>query len=149
MVRRAIYLFLFFSLGFFFGLIFLYLLSCFSAFLLPRFSAFLLVCFLASLLLCFSVSSLFRFSTSLLFCFLAVLLFCFLAFLLLCFSAFLLPHVFAFQISDGRMVEGKAGENLNESYISEIARWKARGGNLNKELDVRWSHGGRKRGGQF
>ena len=114
------HLFSFFSLGIFLKLIFLYLLSCFSAFLLPRFSAFLLVCFLASLLLCFSVSSLFRFSTS--------LLFCFLAFLLLCFSAFLLPHVFAFQISDGRMAEGKAEENLNKSYISEIARWKARAG---------------------
>ena len=27
--------------------------------------------------------------------------------------------------SDGRRVEGKAGENFNKSYISEIARWKA------------------------
>ena len=34
-------------------------------------------------------------------------------------------------ISDGRMVKGK------------------RGGRLNKELDVRWSHGGRQTGGKF
>ena len=30
-----------------------------------------------------------------------------------------------------------------------VAWWKARGGSLNKELDVRWLHGGRQGGEHF
>ena len=43
-------------------------------------------------------------------------------------------------------MEGKGGEFKERLRVQMVAWWKARGGSLNKELDVRWLHGGRQGG---